>query len=246
MFQVFTPADSMDTGNRIWLKQARSLKYFFRGQLLHFISFLVLLAVTWSFAVPVMTGKSWLGIKDVEWFWLATGIPALHQLIVWIVFRLQLGWAALSRAFGNADMLIWSIIFFPFMVARLAALTGLAISTRQTLVLPVAIALPLAIILLIPAVYTLWSVYRYFGFARAIGGDHFRTRYREMPLECRGAFRYSSNAMYAFGFFLLWSVALFAGSQAAMSAAIFQHAFVWSHYYCTEKPDMEIIFNGKV
>jgi hypothetical protein len=235
----------MESGKSIWLKEARSIRYFFHGQLLHLISCLILLPLAWSFAAPAMTGTTWLGIRDNEWFWLATGIPTLHQVIVWIVFRLQLGWAALSRAFGSADLMIWRIIFFPFMVARLAALAGLAVSTRQSLLLPDVIALPLAIILLIPAIYTLWSVYRYFGFTRAIGGDHFRTRYREMPLEERGAFGYSSNAMYAFAFLLLWSVALFADSQAALSAAIFQHAFVWGHYYGTEKPDMEIIFNGK-
>jgi protein-S-isoprenylcysteine O-methyltransferase Ste14 len=94
----------------------------------------------------------------------------------------------------------------------------------------------------VPAVYTLLSVERYFGFERAIGGDHFRSRYRQMPLVKQGAFKWSENAMYAFVFLLLWSIALFAGSWVALSLAVFQHVYVWAHYCFTEKPDMELIY----
>ncbi len=235
----------MEPENRIWYNEARSLRYFFHGQLWHALSLLVLLPITWSFAAPVLSEGYWLGIKDTAWFWLAVFIPVFHQVVVWMVFRLQMGWGALSGIFGNADMPVWIAVFFPLLIARPVTVAGLAFSTRDSLVLPGSIALPLAVLLLIPSLYTLWSVISYFGFMRAIGGDHFRARYREMPLVDRGAFRYSSNAMYAFAFLLLWSLALFAGSQAALSVAIFQHAFVWAHYYCTEKPDMEIIFNGE-
>jgi len=33
-----------------------------------------------------------------------------------------------------------------------------------------------------------------------------------------------------------------AGTLAALAAALFQHACIWVHYYCTEKPDMELIY----
>jgi len=95
---------------------------------------------------------------------------------------------------------------------------------------------------MIPAVYAGYSVGRYFGIDRALGGDHFRQRYREMPMVHEGAFAWSSNAMYAFVFLGLWGIALITGSQAALAAALFQHAYIWVHYYCTEEPDMKLIY----
>jgi protein-S-isoprenylcysteine O-methyltransferase Ste14 len=79
---------------------------------------------------------------------------------------------------------------------------------------------------------------------RALGGDHFRAEIREMPMVRKGAFRWSENAMYVFVFLGLWAIALLTGSQAALGLALFQHAYIWIHYYCTEKPDMELIYGG--
>ncbi len=233
----------MNTGKqRLWYLSARSWRYFFHRQIWHLSALLILVPVSWTFAAPAMNEGSWLGITDAAWFWLATGVPVLHQLIVWIVFRLQLGWAVFTRIFGGADLFVWSVLFIPFLAARPVLVFGLAKATRTTLELPQTLAAGLALLLILPAIYTFWSTIRYFGIRRAIGGDHFRTAYRQMPLVRQGAFKYNSNAMYAFAFFLLWSIALFTGSQAALSVAIFQHAYVWVHYYCTEKPDMKLIY----
>jgi len=27
-----------------------------------------------------------------------------------------------------------------------------------------------------------------------------------------------------------------------LAAALFQHAYIWVHYYCTEEPDMQLIY----
>ena len=75
-------------------------------------------------------------------------------------------------------------------------------------------------------------------------GDHFRLRYRQMPLENRGIFKYTKNAMYTYGFVILWAIALFNLSLPALIAAGFQHLYIWVHFYCTEKPDMDIIYNN--
>ena len=74
------------------------------------------------------------------------------------------------------------------------------------------------------------------------GGDHFRTRYRAMPLVEQGAFRYSSNAMYTFGLLILWTIALWAQSRTALAMAMFQHAYIWVHLYCTEAPDLKVLY----
>ncbi len=119
---------------------------------------------------------------------------------------------------------------------------AVAISTTGTLDIPVGVGILLGTLLLVPAVYTFWSTFRYFGLVRAAGGDHFRTRYRAMPLVDQGVFRYSSNAMYTFGLLILWTITLWAQSRAAMAMAIFQHAYIWVHLYCTEAPDMEVLY----
>jgi protein-S-isoprenylcysteine O-methyltransferase Ste14 len=63
-------------------------------------------------------------------------------------------------------------------------------------------------------------------------------------LGIRGAFAWTSNAMYAIVFLGLWAIALYTGSWAALAAALFQHAYIWVHYYCTEEPDMELIYGN--
>lgn len=230
-------------GNELLYKRAHTMEYFFYRQIWHMISLLVLVLVAWHYAAPVLGNGFWLGIRDVTWFWMAIGVPITHQVMVWIVFRLQLGWGTLSRTFGKYDLLVWAVIFLPLLIARIIVLVGLARANSNTLGLSHNIAYPIAIVLMIPAVYTLWSVFRYFGVIRAIGADHFRISYRNMSLVKEGIFKWNSNAMYAFAFFILWSIALFHGSQAALAGALFQHAYIWVHYFCTEKPDMRIIYD---
>ncbi|MFW5713333.1 MAG: methyltransferase [Brevefilum sp.] len=228
---------------QLWFREARSLPYFFYRQIWHVVALLILVPITWAFAAPALSQGSFLGIKDTTWFWLSMVVPICHQVIVWIVFRLQMGWATLSKLFGRADLIVWGVIFLPFVIARPVLLAGLARATQSTLALPGFLSLSLGVLLILPALYTIWSVFRYFGLVRAMVGDHFRIRFRKMPLVKKGAFKFSQNAMYAFAFFLLWSIALVHQSQAALSIALFQHAYIWVHYYCTEKPDMDIIYS---
>lgn len=164
-------------------KEARTLKYFFHRQIWSLFAVLILVPITWSFAIPVMGEGPWMGITDITWFWFAVGVPIVHQVVVWIVFRGQLGWGFLTKLFGKYDLLVWAIVFLPFLIARVIIILGLARSSSNTLALPQSIA-----------------------------------------------------------FLLLWSIALFQGSQPALIVAIFQHAYIWVHYFCTEKPDMEIIY----
>lgn len=182
------------------------------------------------------------------WLLLMTIVAMVHQVVVALVFRLQLVYGVMTRLFGRYDLFVWGVVFMPLLVLRLVSLLGLGMSTRGTLALMLpgigpAFGIALGVLLLIPAVYTLYSVVRYFGLMRALGGDHFRRAYRLMPLENRGIFRYSSNAMYTYAFFALWAAALFTWSWAALAGALFQHAYIWVHWYCTEEPDMRVIYS---
>jgi hypothetical protein len=236
--------ENIDQPAQLLYPQARTISYFFYRQHWHLISLLILVPFIWLLAAPHLGEGAWMGISASQWFWISLCISILHQVVVWIVFRLQLGWATLTRLFGKADLLIWGFLFLPLFVGRIVTQGALSLATQDTLALPLWLAAVIGLILLIPALYTFWSVFRYFGLTRAMVGDHFRLRYRQMPLEKRGIFKYSDNAMYAFGFLLLWAIALINLSFPALVMAFFQHTYIWVHYFCTEKPDMDIIFSN--
>ena len=224
------------------ISEAGTLSFLFHRQWLHLLAIALLVPICWAFAAPALGHGEWLGVTDTEWFWASIIAAIAHQVIVAFIFRAQLGWSILTRLFGKADMIVWGIIFMPFLLARPILILGLAITNAGTANLPRWFGIAAGSALMIPAVYAGYSVGRYFGIDRALGGDHFRQRYREMPMVREGAFAWSSNAMYAFVFLGLWGIALITGSLAALSAALFQHAYIWVHYYCTEEPDMKLIY----
>lgn len=94
----------------------------------------------------------------------------------------------------------------------------------------------------VSALYLFYSVHRYFGFRRAFGIDHFNASYRTMPFVRQGIFRYPSNGMYVFGFLLLWTAGLWFASVAGLAAALFNHFYIWVHYFATERPDMRRMY----
>jgi len=49
--------------------------------------------------------------------------------------------------------------------------------------------------------------------------------------------------MYLYAFLLFWAIAVGLNSIAALIVAAFSHVYIWVHYYATEKPDMDILYN---
>jgi hypothetical protein len=226
------------------IPEAGTLRFLFHRQWLHLVGLVLLVPICWAFAAPALGDGEWLGVSDTEWFWASIVTAIVHQVIVAFVFRAQLGWSILTRVFGKADMIVWGIVFMPLLIARPILILGVAVANAGTADLPRGFELAAGTALMIPAVYAGYSVGRYFGIDRALGGDHFRQRYRDMPMVREGAFAWTSNAMYALVFLGLWGIALLTGSLAALAAALFQHAYIWVHYYCTEAPDMALIYGG--
>lgn len=218
------------------------VSYLFKGQFQHILLLACLVPGAIFLASPSLDGSSWMGIPDRTWFYASIIVAIVQQVAGWFVFRFQLVFSLFTRLFGKNDMLVWGIIFFPLLLLRLILGIGLGVADAGSLASFRAIQITVGIILLLPVIYTGWSIGKYFGVTRALGGDHFRQKYREMPLVKEGIFKYSSNAMYAFAFLLFWSIALISGSRAALASALFQHAYIWVHMYCTENPDMEIIY----
>lgn len=216
--------------------------FFWHGQLRHLLLLVALLPGAYALAAPALDDGSWLGVADRTWFWAAIAVPVVQQFAVALLWRAQLCFGALTRWFGDAGFTVWGAIFFPLLVARPLTLLGLGLADAGSLGLSKAIGVTAGVALILPALWAMHSVVRYFGFARALGGDHFFERYRSMPMVREGAFRYSSNAMYAIVFLAFWGIALLTGSRAALAVALFQHAYIWVHWYCTEQPDGVVLY----
>jgi len=202
------------------------------GQFLHFAGLAVLLAalaLTWTM----------LGRPFPIAFWVAVAVPVLHQVFVWLAWRLELLSSATSENIGFRGYLV---AFFVLFVSRIITLTALAWLDQGSLTLAPNLQTIFAIFLAIPGFYAIYSVQRYFGLARAAGADHFDKRYRDMPLVDKGIFRFTKNGMYLYAFLLFWAIAIGFGSVAALFVAAFSHAYIWVHFYATEKPDMDFLY----
>ena len=205
-----------------------------KGQWLHFSSGALLLAlvwVTWTF----------LGKPFPIAFWIAVAFPVAHQVFVWLAWRFELRSSTISKTIGFQGYLV---IFFLLIGGRFVSLAILAWLDRGSLNLPLVPQIILTAILCLIGIYAMYSVKRYFGMARAAGADHFDPRYRDIPLVKEGIFRFTSNGMYVYAFFLFWATAVGFNSSAALLVAAFSHAYIWLHFYATEKPDMDFLYSS--
>ncbi len=219
--------------------------HFFQGQLQHLLFALILAPGTLCLVMPFTTGQRVGPLTDRQAAALLITVVVAHQVTVWLVWRLQLCFGLLSRLLGKADLVVWGVVFFPFLGARVVLLAAVGIADYGSLSLPRWLEIGLGGLLLLLAAYTLYSVLRHFGLVRAMGGDHFRQRYLDMDLVREGIFRYSEDAMYTFGFAGLWALAFFLSSRAALTLALFQHGYIWVHLYCTERPDLAVLHEDR-
>ena len=134
------------------------------------------------------------------------------------------------------------MFFIVFLLARPIAIIILAISNANSYALNVPLRIIIAVIFIIPVVYLLHSIMKFFGFKRAMGIDHFDPSYKDLPMVTEGIFKYTSNAMYVFGFLVMWLPGFIWASKAALLSAAFSHLYIWVHYFTVEKPDMKVIY----
>ncbi len=224
------------------IRAKSSLGDLFEGQLQHLA--IAALMTAGAFALLKTPGNAphLLGLSSASWAQVSIALALLHQIIVAKVFRLQLYKNTMTRIFGAKDMTVWAAIFMPLLAVRPLGLimVGWADTTGLTAYRNVEIGLGLALVGV--AVYGMHSVLVYFTLPRALGGDHFRDEYAAMPLVDKGLFKYTKNGMYGVVFLGLWGIALLFGSWNALIVALFQHAYIWVHMYCTEGPDMRRIY----
>ena len=216
------------------------LSFFFRGQIWHLGGTIILFIIGAQFVDLKNNTNNFIGISALSWFMIAMSIPLIHQAYVWICWRAELCWKSISNTIGFKGYIF---IFFVLIIARLSAII-LCFVDYGSLYTPGWFAWILAIILFIPGAYTMYSVKKYFGFLRAAGADHFDPKYRDMPFERRGIFKWTPNAMYTFAIGIPFSFAIATGSQSMFIVAIYTYISIWLHYFFTEKEDFKIIYGS--
>jgi hypothetical protein len=218
----------------------------FEKQTQHYLLLLILLLGVYFLATgDVLSGQLW-GMGTQTWFWIAIATPVLHQIVVALLWRSELYHHKMTDWFGENAFPVFKVIFAVLFIGRPFTLILLGISNANTLDLNPTLAYALAIILFVPFAYTMYSVFHYFGIDRAYGIDHFNASYRNKPFVKQGMFKYTNNAMYKFGFLILWVIALAFLSRAALLAAAFSHIYIWVHFYFTELPDIKYIYGNRI
>lgn len=184
-----------------------------------------------------------MGLSTVAWLWGTVAIAVLHQVYVWLAWRLELHLGWVSSVFGDKAFDRFALGFKVFGQARNVIIL-LAVSNRFTIGMPLVPRVVVALVLLAVSVYTIASAMRRLGADRLMGLDHFDEHAREGGLVEEGVFRFTKNPLYVLGFLWFWVPGVALDSAAALLAAGFYHAYIWVHYYCTEKPDIQVMYEG--
>jgi hypothetical protein len=220
-----------------------SAKHFSKRQLLHLILYMLLLWGSLSLVNWNYLGKQSLwGISGTGLFTISLLMAPLHHFYVWFVWRSELCYQNISPLFGQNGFRAYSIGFGVIGIARVLSVLLVGIVDYQSLHLNWAILWAIVAIIAVLVFYTFYSVRRYFGYERAVGADHFFQEYREMPFVRKGIFRFTSNAMYTFGMLILPLIGFVCESESALILGVYHYLAGWAHYYCTEKPDIQVIY----
>ncbi len=197
----------------------------------------------WLAARVMDLSGSYLGVSTGSWLSLAVLLPVIHQFYVVLLWRGELYYQWLSRKFGEKAFQVWALGFMILFLARPVTILALGIADQGSQPISPLLKFPLIAACTLICLYLAYSFVRYFGIKRALGMDHFQPdSFRKQPFVRQGIFNWSSNAMYSYGFLGLWLIGLIFQSRAALLGALFNHLFIWAHYYFTELPDMQVIY----
>ncbi|UUV19194.1 phosphatidylethanolamine N-methyltransferase family protein [Fusobacteria bacterium ZRK30] len=219
-------------------------KKIFKNQVWHLISIIIAVIVLQVIinCDEGIIGGSLFGVSTNRWFWIAILIPIIHQIYVFIVWRLELYTRIFTRKFGlKKAFKIYAAGFSILFVLRFITVIVLAFSNRKTLDINPIYMHIIAVVITPFVIYLFYSVKKYFTFERAFGIDHFDKGY-DVPYVKKGIFRYTNNGMYIFGLAILYLPGLLLLSKAAILVAFFNHVYIWVHYYTVELPDMRYIY----
>ena len=214
------------------------LNFFFKHQIWHVGGTIGLFYIGTQFSGLQDNTNTFVRISALGWFMIAMSVPIIHQVYVWICWRSELCWKSITNTIGFKGYIV---LFFILIISRLSAIV-LCFIDYGSLYKPDWFTWILSIIIFIPGAYTMYSVKKYFGFLRAAGADHFDSKYKDLPFEKKGIFKWTPNAMYVFAMGIPFGFAVATGSQSMFVVSIYSYISIWLHYFCTEKEDYKVIY----
>lgn len=220
------------------------IKTIFKYQIRQLAAFIALsILVGFLYKILNIPQGQFLGLKTEQWFWMSIILPFIHQIYVFICWRAELYYKGITKLFGQNAFKYYTGLFIIILLLRPIGFIALGISDWESLEMNFLLRTVIACMIIVPALYTFYSIHKYFGVFRATGEDHFMPEiYREKTFVKKGVFKYCSNSMYTFAALIFWALGIFCASKAVLLSAFFSHIFIWVHYFCTEKPDMDYIY----
>ena len=182
-------------------------------------------------------------LSTSHWLWFSWFFAGLFQFWVAFFWRLELYGNRISSRMGRAGFPLYRASYVVFGLLRFLPFVPIALTSRYTAAVPAWVARPFLVLTIPLSLWGLYGAAAYFGVTRASGADHFDPAYRALSLEKRGMYRYIPNVMYTVVLLALYHPGLVWQSAPALIAAVAHHAFVWVHYFCTEKPDLRTIYS---
>ena len=210
------------------------LKKIFEGQL-----FQTFFAMIFIFIFLIIFNYSLLTLK--QFIVIAILCPLIHQLYVAMIWRIELYTKYFTRKSKNA-FLYYKIGFVILFALRITSIFIVSILDQNTLYLNKYVNISIIIFLSIIVLYAFYSVLRYFSIDRAFGLDHFDENIRKTGIIKKGIFKYTQNGMYGYAILFVYIIPLIYSSRAGLFIAVFNNIFLWIHYFCTEKVDMNEIY----
>ncbi len=223
------------------------MNHIFKNQFWHFVLLGIVASILCYafFSIDSLSFGELFTWSTSFWFVAAILAPILHQLYVLICWRLELHSNRISNYFGAQGFTYFRIGFRLLFASRLITILLLALANQDSLIINTTLSYLLSGMFGLLAFFLFYSVQKYFGMDRAMGMDHFEPKkYKDTPFVRKGMFKYSSNAMYVFGFLILYLPGLMFKSESALVVAVFNHLYIWVHYYFVEIPDMKVIYGN--
>jgi hypothetical protein len=221
------------------------LRKLFKNQGYHLLIWVILGGVLYFESRQFVDGKSglvwgWSGFTWVVFSWV---LAALHQGWIWFFWRMELYKKAISGRFGDRGFAMFRVGFGMLILTRLFTVIPISMATPDSLSMPHWLSLGFIVITTPFIIWGMYCVVAYFGMTRAFGADHFFESYRGGTLERRGIFKYIPNSMYTVVLLALYHPGFLLNSRLGLITALAHHLFVWTHYFCTERPDMKEIYS---
>ncbi len=214
----------------------------FERQGLH-LTLIALLVVAVALAAGRSDGGEFLGLPERLWLWFSIGSAIAHQGYVTLAWRAELHHRALSERFGPRAYILYLCGFADLAGWRIATLVLLALANRGAWALAPGLRVAAAALFAGLLAWLASDITRHLGWRRALGSDHFPGPTRALVRE--GMWGRIENPIYTLGPLILYLPGLLLNAPLALLSAAFQHAALWVHWYCTERPDMSRLYGGR-